>query len=67
MLGWHQSANLGIEPGTAACEAMILIFCPSCLQWDLVCNRIALKSTVQMAVALGKFLGALLFGFVADR
>ncbi|KAJ9574200.1 hypothetical protein L9F63_008456 [Diploptera punctata] len=36
-------------------------------EWDLVCDRIALKSTVQMAVALGKFLGAFIFGCVADR
>jgi hypothetical protein len=37
------------------------------LQWDLVCSRTPLKSTVQMTVSLGKFLGALVFGFVADK
>ncbi|XP_069674471.1 organic cation transporter protein isoform X2 [Periplaneta americana] len=36
-------------------------------EWDLVCSRLPLKSTLQMAVALGKFLGALIFGFVADK
>jgi hypothetical protein len=45
-------------------ELYVLLFCS---QWDLVCSRIPLRSTVQMAVALGKFLGALIFGFVADK
>ncbi|XP_023709704.1 organic cation transporter protein isoform X3 [Cryptotermes secundus] len=36
-------------------------------EWDLVCSRTPLKSTVQMTVSLGKFLGALVFGFVADK
>ncbi|KAJ9588506.1 hypothetical protein L9F63_018118, partial [Diploptera punctata] len=36
-------------------------------EWDLVCSRKPLKSTVQMAVSLGKFLGALIAGLVADR
>ncbi|PSN45357.1 hypothetical protein C0J52_06542 [Blattella germanica] len=36
-------------------------------EWDLVCSRTPLKSTVQMAVSLGKFLGALIAGLVADR
>jgi hypothetical protein len=40
---------------------------PFCSQWDLVCSRTPLRSTVQMAVALGKFIGALIFGFVADK
>ncbi|XP_066991264.1 organic cation transporter protein isoform X2 [Anabrus simplex] len=36
-------------------------------EWDLVCDRLVMRSTVQMVVALGKFIGALLFGFVADK
>ncbi|KAG7213733.1 hypothetical protein KM043_002967 [Ampulex compressa] len=36
-------------------------------EWDLVCDRLALKATVQMAVSLGKLLGAFAFGILADK
>ncbi|XP_048506554.1 organic cation transporter protein-like isoform X2 [Athalia rosae] len=36
-------------------------------EWDLVCERLALKATVQTAVSVGKFLGAFAFGIIADR
>ncbi|XP_049840116.1 organic cation transporter protein isoform X3 [Schistocerca gregaria] len=36
-------------------------------EWDLVCERTALRSTAQMVVSFGKLLGALIFGFIADR
>ncbi|XP_012271124.1 organic cation transporter protein [Orussus abietinus] len=36
-------------------------------EWDLVCERLALKATVQTAVSIGKFLGAFWFGFLADK
>ncbi|XP_046737945.1 organic cation transporter protein-like [Diprion similis] len=35
--------------------------------WDLVCQRLALKATVQTAVSAGKFVGAFTFGMIADR
>lgn len=37
------------------------------LQYDLVCERTALKSTIQVALSLGKFLGAFLFGIISDK
>ncbi|XP_068990501.1 organic cation transporter protein-like [Neodiprion pinetum] len=36
-------------------------------EWDLVCQRLALKATVQTAVSAGKFVGAFTFGMIADR
>ncbi|XP_012262132.2 organic cation transporter protein isoform X2 [Athalia rosae] len=36
-------------------------------EWDLVCHRTALRSSVQMALSLGKFLGASIFGIIADK
>ncbi|XP_067000282.2 organic cation transporter protein isoform X2 [Anabrus simplex] len=36
-------------------------------EWNLVCDRLFLRSTVQMVVSFGKFVGALLFGIVADK
>uniref|UniRef100_A0A023F789 Putative synaptic vesicle transporter svop n=2 Tax=Triatoma infestans TaxID=30076 RepID=A0A023F789_TRIIF len=36
-------------------------------EWDLVCEYTPLKSVAQVAVALGKFLGAFVFGMFADR
>lgn len=36
-------------------------------EWDLVCENIAWRSTVQVALSLGKFLGASVFGIIADR
>lgn len=35
-------------------------------QWNLVCNNGALKSNIQAAMAVGKFVGGLLFGSVSD-
>ncbi|KAL2740284.1 solute carrier family 22 member 6-like [Vespula squamosa] len=37
------------------------------LKWDMVCNRLAMKATVQTAVSFGKFFGAFAFGVLADR
>ncbi|KAK9503273.1 hypothetical protein O3M35_011879 [Rhynocoris fuscipes] len=36
-------------------------------EWDLVCEYTALKSVAQVAVALGKFSGAFVFGIFADK
>ncbi|XP_054263783.1 organic cation transporter protein-like isoform X2 [Macrosteles quadrilineatus] len=36
-------------------------------EWDLVCDRLPLKSNVQSSIALGKFVGGFLFGFIADK
>uniref|UniRef100_A0A069DVC7 Putative organic cation transporter n=1 Tax=Panstrongylus megistus TaxID=65343 RepID=A0A069DVC7_9HEMI len=36
-------------------------------EWDLVCEYTTLKSIAQVAVALGKFLGAFVFGMFADK
>lgn len=35
-------------------------------QWNLVCDNIPLKSNIQAAMALGKFIGGLLFGSISD-
>lgn len=37
------------------------------VNYDLVCERTALKSIIQVALSLGKFLGAFLFGIISDR
>ncbi|XP_014271301.1 organic cation transporter protein [Halyomorpha halys] len=36
-------------------------------EWDLVCDDLPLRSTVQSTVAIGKFFGAVLFGLISDR
>lgn len=36
-------------------------------EWDLVCENKAWRSTVQVALSLGKFVGASLFGIISDR
>nr|XP_024216765.1 solute carrier family 22 member 5-like isoform X2 [Halyomorpha halys] len=36
-------------------------------EWDLVCDNAPLSSTVQGAVAIGKFFGAITFGLFSDR
>lgn len=36
-------------------------------EWDLVCDNLPLRSTAQVAVALGKFFGAFVFGLFGDR
>lgn len=36
-------------------------------QWDLVCDREMKRTAVQVALSVGKFLGAFLFGIVADK
>lgn len=35
-------------------------------QWNLVCNNVALKSNIQAAMALGKFVGGFIFGSLSD-
>ncbi|KAL0266868.1 UNVERIFIED_CONTAM: hypothetical protein PYX00_009302 [Menopon gallinae] len=37
------------------------------VDYDLVCDRIALKSTIQMTLSLGKFAGAFFFGIISDK
>ncbi|XP_021933962.1 organic cation transporter protein isoform X2 [Zootermopsis nevadensis] len=54
-------------PGQYECDSWSYEGSGIVSEWDLVCSRTPLRSTVQMAVALGKFLGALIFGFVADK
>uniref|UniRef100_A0A1B6GK75 Major facilitator superfamily (MFS) profile domain-containing protein n=1 Tax=Cuerna arida TaxID=1464854 RepID=A0A1B6GK75_9HEMI len=36
-------------------------------QWDLVCDNLPLKSNIQSSIAIGKFVGGFLFGFIADK
>lgn len=35
--------------------------------WDLVCDKSVWRTTVQVAVSFGKFVGASLFGIVSDK
>lgn len=42
--------------------------CPhSMLQWDLVCSRRALRQLAQSLYMVGVLLGAMIFGYLADR
>lgn len=36
-------------------------------EWNLVCERTALKSNVQVALSIGKFIGASTFGIISDK
>ncbi|XP_053658724.1 organic cation transporter protein [Anopheles marshallii] len=36
-------------------------------EWDLLCERTALRSTVQVALSIGKFVGASTFGVISDK
>ncbi|XP_058057434.1 organic cation transporter protein [Anopheles bellator] len=36
-------------------------------EWDLICERTALRSTVQVALSIGKFIGASSFGVLSDK
>jgi hypothetical protein len=36
-------------------------------EWNLVCERIALRSNVQVALSIGKFVGASTFGIISDK
>ncbi|KAG8320756.1 hypothetical protein J6590_061996, partial [Homalodisca vitripennis] len=36
-------------------------------QWDLVCDNLPKKSNIQSSIAIGKFVGGFLFGFIADK
>ncbi|ETN63189.1 organic cation transporter [Anopheles darlingi] len=36
-------------------------------EWDLLCERTALRSTVQVALSIGKFVGASTFGVLSDK
>ncbi|XP_055585439.1 organic cation transporter protein [Uranotaenia lowii] len=36
-------------------------------EWDLICERTALRSTVQVALSIGKFFGASTFGVLSDK
>jgi len=35
-------------------------------QWNLVCDDVVLKSNIQAAMAVGKFVGGFFFGSIAD-
>ncbi|XP_028044482.1 organic cation transporter protein-like isoform X1 [Rhopalosiphum maidis] len=35
-------------------------------EWDLVCDNVAKKSNIQASMAVGKFVGGLLFGSISD-
>ncbi|XP_035731374.1 organic cation transporter protein-like [Vespa mandarinia] len=36
-------------------------------EWNMICSRLAMKATVQTAVSIGKFVGAFVFGMLADK
>jgi hypothetical protein len=36
-------------------------------EWDLICENTALRSTVQVALSIGKFFGATAFGIISDK
>jgi MFS family permease len=36
-------------------------------EWDLICENTALRSTVQVALSVGKFFGATTFGIISDK
>lgn len=36
-------------------------------EWNLVCERNTLKSNVQVALSIGKFIGASVFGILSDK
>lgn len=36
-------------------------------EWDLVCDRTAMRSNVQVALSIGKFVGASTFGILSDK
>ncbi|KAF7411863.1 hypothetical protein HZH66_000759 [Vespula vulgaris] len=36
-------------------------------EWNMVCHRLVMKATVQTAVSFGKFIGAFVFGILADK
>lgn len=36
-------------------------------EWNLVCERMALRSNVQVALSIGKFVGASTFGIISDK
>ncbi|KAK2577352.1 hypothetical protein KPH14_003472 [Odynerus spinipes] len=36
-------------------------------EWNMVCDRLVMKATVQTAVSFGKFGGAFTFGIIADK
>ncbi|XP_046431975.1 organic cation transporter protein isoform X1 [Neodiprion fabricii] len=59
--------NPGSESCTAISYADDIDGTSIVAEWDLVCDRTALRSSVQMALSLGKFLGASTFGVIADK
>lgn len=36
-------------------------------EWNLVCERTAMRSNVQVALSVGKFVGASTFGIISDK
>lgn len=36
-------------------------------EWNLVCERTAMRSNVQVALSIGKFIGASTFGILSDK
>lgn len=36
-------------------------------EWNLVCERTAMRSNVQVALSIGKFVGASTFGIISDK
>lgn len=45
-----------IDPGTSIVP-----------EWDLICENSVLRTTVQVAVSFGKFLGASIIGVISDK
>jgi hypothetical protein len=36
-------------------------------EWNLVCERTAYRSNIQVALSIGKFIGASTFGIISDK
>ncbi|XP_014271345.1 organic cation transporter protein [Halyomorpha halys] len=64
-------SNISQKPDVVKCKNYIYdedVFHQTIVsEWDLVCDDLPLRSTAQSTIALGKFVGALVFGLISDR
>lgn len=61
----------GIKPKQVACKehsfSEEVLHSSIVSEWDLTCERSTLRTNAQVSIALGKLIGGLLFGFLADK